>query len=304
MSGTVMAVLGLGAALGLAWFYRWKCKRQYQSIERMLDEILSEEPVSHSDIQEGELSALAHKARRIQEKLNLEVQSAREEKEEVKSLISNMSHQLKTPLSNVLMYQEILERPNLEEERREVFWKKLRVQSEKIDWILRSLFKMVRLETGAIQFQAGRHPIKETVSRALSTVYEKAQSKEIEITVQEFEDVMLYHNPEWTAEVFINLLENGVKYTPFGGRITICLVPYELYSEIQIKDTGMGIPKKDLPYIFKRFYRSAEAEWMEGTGIGLYLSRMILEMEKGYITVDSEEGKGSSFHVFLQNCKD
>lgn len=104
-------------------------------------------------------------------------------------------------------------------------------------------------------------------------------------------------------EVFVNLLENAVKYTQEGGRIFITVHPYEIYTEIRISDNGRGIRQEELTDIFKRFYRSPEVENLEGSGIGLYLSNLILEKEKGYITVTSEYGKGSSFSVFLQNCK-
>ena len=104
-------------------------------------------------------------------------------------------------------------------------------------------------------------------------------------------------------EVFVNLLENAMKYTEKGGSISIRVKAYELYTEIQISDNGRGIRQEELTDIFKRFYRSPEVENMEGSGIGLYLANLILEKEKGYITVLSEYGKGSCFSVFLQNCK-
>ena len=121
--------------------------------------------------------------------------------------------------------------------------------------------------------------------------------------MEPFEDRLLYHNRKWTAEVFVNLLENAVKYTDRGGTISICVKSYDLYTEIQIADNGRGIRQEEMTDIFKRFYRSPEVENMEGSGIGLYLSNLILEKEKGYMTVDSEYGNGSCFSVFLQNCK-
>ena len=103
--------------------------------------------------------------------------------------------------------------------------------------------------------------------------------------------------------MFVNLLENAIKYTEKGGTVCVSVHPYELYTEIRISDNGRGIRQEELTDIFKRFYRSPEVENMEGSGIGLYLSNLILEKEKGYITVVSEYGKGSCFSVFLQNCK-
>ena len=213
-----------------------------------------------------------------------------------------MSHQLKTPLANIMMYEEILEDGSLPREEQEKFLGKMKKQSVKVEWILNSLFKMVKLEQNVIVFEAEGALIRRTLLDAVNLVYEKAQRKGIEIETEYFPDCLLYHNPKWTTEVFANILENAVKYTPESGRITIGMRRYEMYSEIWFQDTGMGITKEELTKIFQRFYRSKDAENMDGSGIGLYLSKLILEKEKGYMNVASEHGKGSCFSVFLQNC--
>ena len=148
-----IATLVAAAVLALGCVYGWyRNRKMYRTIDRMLDEILDGEPVSQSDIREGEISALAAKAKRIQEKVDSGIIRAEEEKEQVKSLISNMSHQLKTPLAGLMMYREMLEDEGLDVETRRRFLEKMKGQSEKIDWILQSLFKMVNLEQGAVVF--------------------------------------------------------------------------------------------------------------------------------------------------------
>ena len=275
----------------------------YQTIDRMLDEILDGEPISQSDIREGEISVLASKAKRVKEKVDLGISTAEEEKEQVKSLISNMSHQLKTPLAGLMMYREMLEDEGLDEETRKRFLGKMKGQSEKIDWILKSLFKMVNLEQGAVVFEAEALPVRDTILDAVTAVLDRADQRNIRILTEPFEDRLLWHNRKWTAEVLVNLLENAVKYTEPGGCITISVNPMEMYTEIAVRDTGRGIRKEELNEIFKRFYRSRDVENMEGSGIGLYLSRLILEQEKGYMTAESVLGEGSKFSVFLQNCQ-
>ena len=278
-------------------------RKMYRVIDQMMDEILDGEEISQSDIKEGGISVLAAKAKRIQEKVNLGIQSAEEEKEQVKSLISNMSHQLKTPLAGVMMYREMIEDDSLDAATRKKFLSRMKQQSEKIDWILQSLFKMVNLEQGAVVFEAKPLPIKETIMDAVAAVLDKADKKEIKILTEPFADRIIWHNRKWTAEVLVNLLENAVKYTEIGGTIRLSLHPMEMYSEIRVSDTGIGIRQEEQTDIFKRFYRSEDVENLEGSGIGLYLSRLILEHEKGYITVHSVTGKGSTFSVFLQNCQ-
>ena len=297
----ILGVLALVFAGTAVWLGR-KNRRLYQEVDRMMDRILDDKVIEQTDLKEGEISALAGKARRIQENLQVEVGGAQREKDQVKSLISNMSHQLKTPLANIMMYEEILEDESLTRAEQEKFLGKMKRQSEKVEWILTSLFKMVKLEQDVIVFEAEGALIRRTLLDAVNLIYDKAQRRQIEIETEYFPECRLYHNPKWTTEVFANILENAVKYTPQSGRITIGMRRYEMYTEIWFRDTGMGIAKEEITEIFKRFYRSRAAENMDGSGIGLYLSKLILEKEKGYMNVASEPGKGSCFSVFLQNC--
>lgn len=298
IAGGLLGVVGIAAAVILYLQNR----RAYREIDQMLDEVLNREEITQSDIREGRLSALAGKAKRVQEMLELEISHAEKEKEQVKSLISNMSHQLKTPLANLMMYEEILDTGDVSAEEQKRFLKKMRGQSEKIDWILRSLFKMMKLEQNVISFEAEECSVRETLLDALNTVYEKAEKKGIEIRMEPFVDQKLWHNRRWTAEVFANILENAVKYTEHGGEIVIGCKEFEMYTQVWVRDNGRGIRKEELTEIFKRFYRGKDVEHIEGSGIGLYLSKMILEKEKGYLNVESEYGKGSCFSVFLLKC--
>ncbi len=278
-------------------------RKTYRLIDRLLDSVLSREMIVSSDVEEGEYSALVSKIKQIQEVLGNHADNAEREKEQVKSLVSNMSHQLKTPLANISLYAEILSKEEIAPERKAVFSEKMQRQVDKLSWIIESLAKMVKLEQNIDGFEGKSTGIKQTILDAVDTIYEKLEKKEISFTLEPFEDRLLYHNRKWTAEVFVNLLENAVKYTDRGGTIFIRVKSYDLYTEIQIVDNGRGIRKEEMTDIFKRFYRSPEVENMEGSGIGLYLSNLILEKEKGYMTVISEYGKGSCFSVFLQNCK-
>lgn len=295
-------VIILIIALVVVVLERYQRRKMYRQIDKMLEQVLNREMIEISDIQEGEISALASKMIRVQEKLEYELNSAQEEKEQVKSLISNMSHQLKTPLSSAIMYRDLLEMET-EHDQRQYFLDRMKLQLGKIDWILQSLFKMVRLEQGAIQFETGSTSLKDTLLSALNSTYDQAEKKEICIVTEPFADCLLLHNKKWTAEVFVNILENAIKYSEKGSTIEIEVHPLELFTEIRFQDHGIGIRKDELTNIFRRFYRSKDVENKEGSGIGLYLSRLILDQEKGYMTVSSDYGKGSCFSVFLQNCQ-
>lgn len=284
------------------WSIREK-RKTYRRIDELLDRVLNQEIILDSDVKEGEYSALVSKIKQIQEVLENHARSAETEKEQVKSLVSNMSHQLKTPLANLSLYAEILGKSELSKERKNEFFSKMQRQIEKLNWMVESLSKMVKLEQNLDDFEIKNTKIRQTILDAVDTVYEKLEKKDIQLDMESFEDRFLYHNRKWTVEVFVNLLENAIKYTEKGGFISIRVKSYELYTEIQISDNGRGIRQEELTDIFKRFYRSPEVENMEGSGIGLYLCNLILEKEKGYITAISEYGKGSCFSVFLQNCK-
>lgn len=296
----VIAIWALFATGAVIYMYR-RDKRKWKTADRLLDGVLSGRAIDVSDLEEGGLSLFADRTVRIQEKLQTEVWKAENEKEQVKQLISNMSHQLKTPLANVMMYVQLLEAGGLSDGECAEFIRKLKLHSERMDWILNSLFKMIKLEDDVIRFEAEGRFIKETLQQAVSAVYEKAQKKGIEVITEDFTDIRLWHNRKWTCEVFENILENAVKYSHADGRIYITVEPLELYTGIQISDHGIGIREEELTQIFQRFYRSTQVQDVEGSGIGLYLAKMILEKEKGYMTVSSEYGKGSSFMVYLRN---
>ena len=277
MESIITGILSAGCVSGVLFgMYEYRRRKKlYRETDRMLESILEGDPILVSDLKEGEVSALSGTIRKIQEMQEMSVSQAEEEKEQVKSLISNMSHQLKTPLANIRMYEEILREENQDAETREKFLAKMQTQSEKLEWILNSLFKMVKLEQNVMGFEVTMCPIRKTILDAVNLVYEKAARKQIPIKTGYIPDLFLYHNAKWTSEVFANLLENAVKYTSEGGAIQIDLKQYEMYAEIRITDTGIGIRKEEMPRIFQRFYRSKDVENLEGSGIGLYLSRLI-----------------------------
>lgn len=281
----------------------YRKKRTYHQINKLLDCVLSQEKISYSNLREGEFSALVHKINRVQEILERQIIQANEEKEGVKSLVSDMSHQLKTPLANLSIYTEILSDRELEKDKKEEVCEKIKRQIDKLDWVTGSLMKMVRLEQDVITLEAQACSLRETMMEAIDATYAKIEKKGLTLISEPYDDCLLYHDRKWTAEVFVNLLENAIKYTDTGGTIRIRICSYEIYTEIQLIDSGCGIRKEEMTRIFQRFYRSGEAEQIEGFGIGLYLSNLILEKEKGYMTVKSIYGEGSCFSVFLQNCK-
>lgn len=223
------------------------------------------------------------------------------EKNQVMELISNLSHQLKTPLANIVMDMELLSDDSLDTKTQKEFMEHTKSQADKMQWLMQSLLKASRLENGMINFHSENTGIKETIAKALGAVYAQAAQKAILISVDEFPDLKLYHNPKWTAEALTNILENAIKYSPEKSAIHISINVMDLYSGIIISDEGIGIPESEYNAVFQRFYRGKNVEQEPGSGLGLYLAQLILQCEKGYITVSSKPGCGSSFSVFLLN---
>lgn len=220
------------------------------------------------------------------------------EKKKIQMLIADISHQTKTPVANLLLYAELLKEQEKDPENRE-YVEAIQKQAEKLNFLIRSLIKMSRLETGIIMLSPRQQDLKEMLDDVVDSYRKKAVEKGLELILLAGQEPVCFDR-KWTAEAVGNLLDNAIKYTE-AGRITIRTKRYELFTAIEIEDTGNGLEEKEIPQIFQRFRRGEEARDQEGVGIGLYLAREILSGEGGYIKVSSEKGKGSVFAVFLPN---
>lgn len=228
---------------------------------------------------------------------NLEIS---EEKDKLKELISDISHQTKTPISNINLYLEMIE-DEINQNRNEEYLKKMKGQVDKLNFLLESMVKMSRLETGSIKIQKQNSLFSDTLAMAISNIVIKADQKNIKIDVEYDENLVLNHDKKWTAEAIFNILDNAVKYTNEGGNIHIVVTREELFTKISIKDNGKGISTERQASIFTRFYREPEVHDNDGIGIGLYLARKIITLQDGYIKVQSQVGQGSNFMIYLPN---
>ena len=222
-----------------------------------------------------------------------------EERRELQTLVSDISHQVKTPVANLKMVTDtLLAKPVTEQERRD-FLQGIRSQTDKLEFLVQSMGKASRLETGAITLEKKDGPLLDTLAQAMSGIVYGAEQKGISVEVQCPEDLRVSHDSKWTAEALFNLLDNAVKYTPAGGKISVSVEQWEMYVKLDVADTGKGIPESRQAAIFRRFYREEEVHDQPGVGIGLYLAREIISRQGGYIKVASEVGRGSTFSVFL-----
>lgn len=220
------------------------------------------------------------------------------EKERVKGLISDISHQIRTPVANIKLYLELLGDEELSQSGQE-FLGKIQGQMEKIDFLMQSMVKMSRIETGILQIRKEDKNLYETIRHAVASVVSEAVQKEIALYVDCEEEMIIRHDSKWTEEAIYNVLDNALKYTEPGGKIHIQAERQELFVKLSISDTGKGIAPERQAEIFTRFYREPEVHDKPGVGIGLYLARTIMELQKGYIEVQSEVGRGASFRLYF-----
>lgn len=275
-----------------------RTKKTIDTIENMLNQAVNGD-FSEKSFDETRLSSLETKFAHY---LSASVVSARNvelEKDKIKSLIADISHQTKTPIANLLLYSELLledDTDTLSPQMRENILQ-LHTQSEKLQFLIDSLVKLSRLENGILQLSPQEEALNPMLELAVKDTESKAKAKGLKLILHDT-DEKAYFDSKWTLEAVCNILDNAVKYTSKGS-ISLSVTAYEMFVRIDIKDSGIGIKEEELPKIFSRFYRSEDTKNMEGVGIGLYLSRQILSGEGGYIKVSSLYGQGSTFSVFL-----
>ncbi|AIQ70988.1 histidine kinase [Paenibacillus graminis] len=286
--------------LGTAWIRIWNSRlaKYMQTLDAAIEAAIHEQrPLSI--FEETAMSSMEYKLLRYISMVKANEQKIEREKNTIKELISDISHQTKTPISNIIIYTQLLEEVVEMDENSLNYVRHIKTQSDKLDWLIRSLIKLSRLETGIISLQIETKPVMHTITKALSQVYAQAESKHIEIQIDCGPNVTACHDVKWTSEALFNLLENAVKYTRPSGCIHITVEKYEMFTCLNISDTGIGINKEELPHIFKRFYRGQQAREAEGVGIGLFLAREIIIAQGGHIKVLSEAGRGTVFSLFL-----
>lgn len=273
-------------------------KNTLESLSQTIESMIEDSPKDiFSDIEDTMLSKLQSQVIKLSGILKSHSTREKREKENIMSLISDISHQLKTPLSNLNLYNSMLLEEDLSHDKRMEFTISMQSQIEKLNWLMESLIKMSRLETGIIKLDIKRNSITETVLKQVHIISPIAEKNGINITFHGQEGIFCRHDAKWTGEAIFNILDNGIKYG--NSKLHISITTYELFCRIDIADDGYGISENEINKIFSRFYRGENSKDMEGVGIGLFLTRNIIAMQGGYIKVKSALGKGTVFSVFI-----
>lgn len=289
-----LAVLLL-AVLVVLWD-RLHLRRQIARLDAMLGRAIRGE-FQEETFDESRLSALETRLAHYLSASALSANRVAEEKETIKTLIADISHQTKTPIANLCLYAQLLSELDLPEEGA-AYAAALEAQAQKLRFLIEDLIKLSRLETGILSLTPRPAPLETVLEESAAQFLPKAEGKRLSLTLVPTQEQAVF-DPKWTGEALCNLLDNAVKYTPSGGRVTLRVQSYALFCRIDVSDTGPGIPEAEQSKIFQRFYRGAAAQDEEGVGIGLYLVRQIAREQGGYVKVSSRPGEGCTFSLFL-----
>ncbi|HJB21711.1 MAG TPA: HAMP domain-containing histidine kinase [Candidatus Fournierella merdavium] len=296
MTGWLIAGAAVLAALAVVLLDR---RRTLGTIKR-LDEMLKaaiDGHFSEEDFDESRLSALESRLARYLVASALSARRVGEQKNQISALVSDISHQTRTPVANLQLYAQLLTEQPLTPEGAECA-RAICAQAGKLQSLIEALVKTSRLENGILAVHPRPSHIGPLVARAAAQYAPVAAQKGIGLRAGPVAGTAVF-DPKWTEEALCNLLDNAVKYTPAGGTVTVEVKEYEMFAAIRVADTGPGIPEEEQARIFGRFYRGAGNDQTQGVGIGLYLARQIAEQQGGYVKVASAPGKGSAFSLFL-----
>lgn len=279
--------------------YEYRIRKFSKVFGKALDQIISGEKLQIQANKETLESKLSHKLIRLLEITEGAVSESRIEKDELQSLLGDISHQIKTPIANIKMYNNILIEREVSKEKEKEFLTLSNLQIEKLDFLMKSMIKMSRLENGVVQLKPKDNFIIYIIANALAQINQKAEDKKISIEISCEEEIKAAFDEKWTEEAIFNVIDNAVKYTPKGGKIAIEVEELEMYVAVSICDNGIGIDEEEQGRIFQRFYRSPMVQVEEGVGVGLALTREIILKEQGFMKIKSELGKGTKFSIYL-----
>lgn len=303
----ILLAIALLAAGGAAVVYK-RTSRMIARLDEMVEAAI-DGSFSEKYYTEDRMSRLESRLYRYLSLNRMERERTAAERDRIQTLVSDISHQTKTPVANILLYAQLLQEQVAESGQSSRAGQtaggvqavrlagQIEEQAEKLHFLIQALVKTSRLENGIVEVAARKNSVRTLLHRVGGQ--EAALEKGIEREITEPEELYAWFDLKWTVEALDNLVDNAVKYTPPGGKVTLSAQAYEMFVRIDVADTGIGIPEEECGKIFTRFYRSPAVREEKGVGIGLYLAREILSLENGYIKVTSEPGKGSVFSVFL-----
>lgn len=278
----------------------WFIKREYGELEKLsgyLRRICNGEySLDIRDNEEGELSILKNEIYKVTLMLSKQGELLKKEKMQLADAISDISHQLKTPLTSMRVMSDLLSNNDLEAEKRIEFTNNIEMQLDRMQWLLTSLLKLSKIDAGTVSFKKDRVAVSELIRKSTEPLLIPIEIKNQTLVIEGGSNVSFIGDLYWTTEALINIIKNCIEHTGEDGRISIFFDENPLFTEIKILDNGSGIEKEDLPYIFKRFYKGKNAG-EDSVGIGLAMAKTIVTSQNGDINVSSRKNEGTCFII-------
>lgn len=304
---TIYTLFALYIAIILLFVYLYirtfqKERQEIKQITNYLNHVLSGDySLSIHEYDEGIINTLKNDIYKITILLREQEAYSKNEKRHLESVLSDISHQLKTPLTSMYVINDILENDDIEEKKKKEMLHKNRNQLQRIEWLVTSLLKLSRLDSGVVVMQPTEVMVQKLLEQALEPLRIPMELKEQTLEIVGDETLTVEVDLAWTVEAFVNLIKNAHEHTPSRGTIQIHYTDNPLYVEFQIADNGEGISPHDLPFIFDRFYKGTTSS-KESIGIGLNMAKTIIQKQNGSITVESTQNRGTTFIIkFYKN---
>ncbi len=296
--GGVISIAAFFMLIGGSFLF---IKREYEEIEKLSGYLRCISNGEYSlDIRDnaegGELSILKNEIYKVTLMLSKQGELLRKEKVQLAKAISDISHQLNTPLTSMMVMADLLSDNNLNDEKRIEFTKNIEMQLDRMRWLLTSLLKISKIDAGTVNFKKDKVVVSTLIEKAIKPLLIPVEIKEQTLNIKGDSSVNFTGDLNWTIEALINIIKNCIEHTQEGGTISISFDENPLFTEIKIWDNGNGIPKEDLPYIFKRFYKGKNAS-EESIGIGLAMAKSIIISQNGDINVTSRKNEGTCFNI-------
>lgn len=297
--GTTIIVILTGITLIFLFeIYRKNRKKQIDMLTQYVEKISQKQYILDIDeCSEDELNKLKNELYKITVMLKEEAEKSKKQKEALADSVSDISHQLKTPLTSILiMLDNLSQSNNMDEITREKFINEIARQIESMNWLVISLLKLSKLDAGVIEFQNEKINIKEMIKEIISNLEIISEIKNVKIKISSNKEAYFIGDYNWNKEAIQNIVKNAIEHTKENTEIDINIEENDVYTSISITDNGEGISNEDLKHIFDRFYKSKNSA-ENSFGIGLSLSKSIIEKQNGYIQVETEHGKGTTFII-------
>lgn len=299
----VFLFVGLFVITIVYFLYLVRFYVKLQEVSKYIKDILCNRSVnSFKDYDEGIFSILKNDISKVAIELVRSKENLERDKKYLEETLSDISHQLKTPLTSMYMINDILDNSKLEDVEKHDFLERNRKQLERIEWLVTSLLKLSKLESGTIKLKKETVLVKKLVEDSFAPLRIPYELKGQDFKIEVNDNCKILCDYNWTREAIINILKNAHEHTPEGGMVVVTIDSNPIFTSIAIKDNGRGISEVDIRHVFERFYRGNSGS-KESVGIGLNMAKNVIERENGVIEVDSKEKGGTTFTIKFYKVK-